>query len=87
MIESCGFATASSQAPSSCSPTTGAEERIGREKAGKLMGLDKESLMGKTKDSTQGKKNKSLIPCFQRTGRCSAISRMVMVTWEDNLHH
>lgn len=61
MIKSCfGFTTASSQDPSSCHSlaTSGIEERVGKVKAGKLMGWDKGSLMGKAKESSQAKKNK-----------------------------
>jgi len=55
-------------------PSGGMEERIKRTKVRKLVGSDKDTLIGKAK-TMQAKQTKEFIHCFLSAGRCSAILR------------
>lgn len=62
-------------------------ERVRRVKVRKLVGWDKDRLVGKAKAVCTGKQNKEFIQHIPSASRCSAISRGIMVIWEDKQHH
>lgn len=71
-------------------PHSGAEERIRRVRAGKLVGCDEDTLMSEAKLCMQAKQNTEFIHYFSSAGRCLAASwkaAQLIITWEDKLHN
>lgn len=60
-------------------------ERTGKVKAGKLLGWDKDSLVGEAKLRMPTKRNKEWIHYFPLAGRCSSVGKTELIMHNDGL--